>query len=134
MVYSCVDDAKVYSPRIPAPVGAGIRGNLAGILSARIVLHFASYLAPINKMKIEKKTWPDLFQDVYDGKKNFDVRLADFECEEGDTLVLREWDPKTKGYTGRQIEKTVRYVIKTKDLKFWAPEEVEKYGFQVIGI
>jgi len=85
-------------------------------------------------MRIEKKTWPELFQDVSDGKKNFDIRLADFKCKAGDMLVLREWDPKTKDYTGRQIEKTVNYVIKTKDLKFWTPEEVDKYGFQVIGI
>jgi len=85
-------------------------------------------------MRIEKKTWPELFQAIQDGKKNFDVRLADFECKEGDILVLREWDPKTKDYTGRQIEKTVKYVIKTKDLKFWPQEEVDKYGFQVIGI
>lgn len=85
-------------------------------------------------MRIEKKAWPELFQDVYDGKKNFDVRLADFECKEEDTLILREWDPKTKEYTGREVEKKVKYVIKTKELKFWTREEIDKYGFQVIGI
>jgi hypothetical protein len=41
-------------------------------------------------------------------------------------------DPKTKKYTGRVLEKKVTYVIKTKDIKFWSEEDVEKYGFQII--
>lgn len=83
-------------------------------------------------MRIEKKTWPELFQDVYDGKKKFDLRLADFDIEEGDVLVLREWDPKDKEYTGREVSKTVTYVLKTKDWDFQSSEDVEKYGNQII--
>lgn len=83
-------------------------------------------------MKIEKKTWPELFEDVYLGKKKFDMRLADFDIKVGDTLVLREWDPKTKEYTGRELEKTVTYVLKTKDWDFQPKEEVDKYGHQII--
>ncbi|MCK5044414.1 DUF3850 domain-containing protein [Candidatus Parcubacteria bacterium] len=83
-------------------------------------------------MKMEKKTWPELFQKILDKDKTFDLRLADFECNPQDILVLREWDPETKEYTGRILEKKVTYVLKTKDLKFWGKEEVEKYGFQII--
>lgn len=83
-------------------------------------------------MKIEKKTWPELFQKMADGDKTHDLRLADFKCSLGDILVLREWNPKTKEYTGRVLEKTVTHVIKTKDVKFWPKEDVEKYGFQII--
>lgn len=83
-------------------------------------------------MKIAKKTWPDLFQKIIDGDKNFDLRLADFECKEGDILVLEEWDPKTKKYTGRVLEKKVTFVLKTKDIKFWPEKDVEKYGYQII--
>lgn len=83
-------------------------------------------------MKIEKKAWPELFQKVLDGDKTFDLRLADFKCNPGDILVLREWDPKTKKYTGRVLEKEITYILKTKDLKFWSKEETEKYGFQII--
>ena len=82
-------------------------------------------------MKIEKKTWPDLFQKILDGKKTFDARLADWECKSGDILVLREYDPETKEYTGREIEKEVTFVLKTKDIKYWPEEDVEKYGFQI---
>ena len=85
-------------------------------------------------MKIEKKSWPESFQKVMDGSKTFDFRLADFECKPGDVLVMKEWDPKTRQYTGRQMEKTVTYVAKTKDQKFFSKEDVEKYGFQIIAI
>lgn len=83
-------------------------------------------------MKIKKKTWPEYFQQILDGNKTFELRLADWECKEGDILVLEEWDPKTKKYTGRVLEKKVSYVLKTKDIKFWPEEEVEKYGYQII--
>jgi len=83
--------------------------------------------------RIEKKSWPEMFEAVRDGKKTFDLRLADWECKEGDILVLREWNPKTKKYTGRVLKKKVTFVLKTKDTKFFSKEEIEKYGFQVIG-
>jgi hypothetical protein len=81
---------------------------------------------------IEKKVWPGYFQAIIDGKKNYELRLADFECNEGDVLTLREWDPKTKEYTGREVEKTVTYVGKTKGLTFWSMEDIDKYGYQII--
>ncbi len=83
-------------------------------------------------MKIEKKIWPEFFQKIMEGKKNFELRLADFECNPGDALILKEWNPKTKQYTGREIEKEVTHVIKTKNQRFWPEEEVDKYGFQII--
>ncbi len=84
--------------------------------------------------RIEKKTWPDLFQDVLDGKKNFDLRLNDFDCEVGDILVFKEYDPNTKEYTGREVEKRIGYVLRTKDNEFWKKEEIEKYGYVVMGL
>lgn len=83
-------------------------------------------------MKIEKKVWPEYFKKILSGEKTFEVRLADWKCGVGDTLILKEWDPKSKEYTGRKIEKQITYVIKTKDQKFWSPEEVNTYGFQII--
>ena len=56
-------------------------------------------------MKHEKKVWPEYFQKIIDGKKTYELRLADWECNESDILVLQEWDPKTKKYTGRTIKK-----------------------------
>ena len=83
-------------------------------------------------MKIEKKVWPEYFQKILDGIKTFELRLADFECNPGDVLVLKEYNPKTKQYSGRVLEKAVTFVFKTKDQKFWLKEDIEKHGFQVI--
>ena len=85
-------------------------------------------------MIIEKKIWPEFFKKILNGEKQFELRLADFECRLGDILVLREWDPTIEQYTGRQIEKEVSYVLKTKDVKFWPKEKIEKYGFQIISL
>ena len=85
-------------------------------------------------MKIEKKIWTEYFDKIKNGEKTFELRLDDFECNPGDVLVLKEWDHETKKYTGRVMEKEVTYVIKTKDVKFWSKEDIEKYGFQIISI
>ena len=85
--------------------------------------------------RIEKKTWPPYFQYILDGKKNYELRLADWGCQEGDILVLKEYDPKTKKYTGRVLEKEVAYVGKFKiDDLFFSPEEIKKHGLQIISL
>jgi ASC-1-like (ASCH) protein len=83
-------------------------------------------------MEIRKKVQKQYFQKILEGKKNFELRLADFECNPGDILVLDEWDEEIQSYTGRTLNKTVSYVLKTKDINFWKQEDVEKYGFQII--
>jgi predicted transcriptional regulator len=83
-------------------------------------------------MRIEKKVWPQYYQKILTGDKKYELRLADWKCEEGDILILREWDPETKKLTGRVLEKEVSYILKTKDLSFWSEEDVEKYGYQII--
>jgi len=57
---------------------------------------------------IVKKCWPEYFQLILDGQKTYELRLADFKCKPGDILVLKEWSPETKEYTGREIKKTCR--------------------------
>ena len=84
---------------------------------------------------IEKKIWPDFFENVESGRKTFEYRLADWDAHEGDTLVLKEWDPKTKDYTGREITKKIGSVLKLKDLpNFHTQEEIDKYGFMIISL
>jgi len=82
--------------------------------------------------RIEKKILPEYFQLILEGKKTYELRLADWECQEGDILVLKEWDPAKQELTGREMEKQVTYVGKTKDFNFWSKEEVDKYGYQII--
>lgn len=83
---------------------------------------------------IEKKTWPEAFEAVLSGKKKYDLRLNDFEIHEGDTLFLREWNPETKTYTGRSVEKKAASVRKfdINAQQYWPKEEVLKKGLQII--
>ncbi len=84
---------------------------------------------------IEKKIWPKYFELIKSNKKRFELRLADFKIREGDILLLKEWNPKTKEYTGRSIEKKVTYVGKHKlDKLFWPKEEIEAKGLQIISL
>lgn len=94
---------------------------------------------------IVKKILPEWFEKVASGEKKFELRLADFDIKEGDTLRLEEWaeDGAATGVTvgggasryptGRSIEKVATYVRKA-DLADWLkkqPELLEK-GFYVI--
>jgi ribosomal protein S17 len=84
---------------------------------------------------IKKKVHPKYFKPMAGGKKNYEFRLNDFEVKEGDTLILEEWDPETKEYTGRKLEKKVTYVGKF-DLNnsFWPKEEILEKGIQIISL
>ncbi len=82
--------------------------------------------------EIKKKTWPELFQKVLGGKKNSDVRLADFEVKEGDILVLEEYNPETKEYTGRVMKKKVKNLTKLNLADFNSFENFNKYGHWLI--
>ncbi|MDD5146131.1 MAG: DUF3850 domain-containing protein [Candidatus Pacebacteria bacterium] len=81
---------------------------------------------------IRKKAWPELFELVKTGKKNFDLRLADFDVQEGDTLILEEWDPETEKYTGRILEKTVKYVMAFNLNDFGQKQNIEEKGLYII--
>jgi ASC-1-like (ASCH) protein len=80
----------------------------------------------------EYKIIDTYFEKILSGKKNFEIRLADKEIKEGDELVLKEINSE-KEYTGREIQKKVNYVAKTKDCNHWPQKEIEELGFQVIG-
>jgi hypothetical protein len=84
--------------------------------------------------EIEKKATASFFEQVQSGQKTFDLRLADWDCQPGDTLVLVEVDNQTRKPTGRTLRRRVGVVVKTKDLKFWSAEEVKTYGYQAISL
>lgn len=84
---------------------------------------------------IKKKIWPEFFERVASGEKKWELRLGDFEIRPSDTLVLEEWNPKTRQYTGRSIEKRVGYVRRFKlGELFWPKAEIEKHGLQIISL
>jgi hypothetical protein len=83
-------------------------------------------------MIIEKKIWPESFNEIVNGGKQFELRLADFDLNAGDMLVLKEYDPEKKEFTGRKIEKKCKTVLKTNPTTFNSSEEIEKHGLYVI--
>lgn len=88
-------------------------------------------------MIIRKKIWPEYFEKIKSGHKSFELRLADWQCRVGDTLVLQEFNPKTKQFTGREIKKQITFILKTKDIEasgMWSKEEIDRYGFQIISL
>ena len=85
--------------------------------------------------RIHKKVWPESFNLISSGEKKFELRLDDFEAKVGDHLLLEEWDPKVKEYTGRKIEKVITNVRKFKiDNTYWSKAEIEKKGLQIFSI
>ena len=83
---------------------------------------------------IEKKILKKYFDLIQSGQKTYELRLADWQCNPGDTLRLIEIDDDTKQPTGRSIEKTVGFVGKTKELDFWSEDEIREHGYQIISL
>lgn len=86
-------------------------------------------------MKIAKKVQQKYFNDAAEGRKRFEVRLADFRCRPGDILVLKEQKQGTRKLTGRKMECEILYKFNTKNLeKFHTKKEIDKYGFVILAI
>lgn len=95
--------------------------------------------------EIHKKINTEYFELIKSGQKTFEYRVADFDCEPGDILVLEEWvydngydDLKHRHATGREIRKKVGHVAKLKDFNWLDRPDVraaqDKYGVQIISL
>lgn len=58
----------------------------------------------------ELKTWPEPFKSLQEGVKTFEIRVNDRNFQVGDTLLLHEWNPVTKSYTGYILVRRVTYL------------------------
>ena len=85
-------------------------------------------------MIFEKKCWPEYFEKILNGEKKFEIRLANYECNPEDIIILREWNPETKQYTGRTVRKRITYVARTKDFNFWSEKDIQQYGYQIMSL
>lgn len=72
----------------------------------------------------ELKTEPQYFQAVLDGRKRFEIRKNDRGFEEGDKLLLKEYDADVHVFTGRRVEVTVTYIT----------DYEQQPGYVVLGI
>ena len=62
------------------------------------------------------KTWPNFFNEILSGIKPFEFRYDDRGFKVGDILLLQEWDPKKKSFTGNAVEKKVTYILRCDDV------------------
>lgn len=61
------------------------------------------------------KCWPSYFQAAIEGEKTFELRLNDRHFQVGDEIILEEWNPVTRSYTGRKSNSfVVSYVLNLK--------------------
>jgi len=58
------------------------------------------------------KIWPIFFDAVARGEKSFEVRKNDRDFQPGDEVTLKEWNPKTEEFTGRELNRLIIYVFK----------------------
>lgn len=59
----------------------------------------------------ELKQYPEHFEDVISGKKNFEVRKNDRPFKNGDLLALNEYNPDSKEYTNRSCVVYIDYIL-----------------------
>ncbi len=85
-------------------------------------------------MKIHKKIRPEYFQMILDKKKEFELRVADFDINEGGTLILEEQNPKTKEFTGRTAKKKIKHIMKINPAEMYDLKDIQKYGFYILGV
>jgi hypothetical protein len=62
------------------------------------------------KKEHKLKSWPESFNAIRSGAKAHELRRNDRGFQVGDALILREYDPKTRTYSGREIVAEVTYV------------------------
>ncbi len=83
--------------------------------------------------EIRKKVWPEYFEKILKEEKKFEIRLADFDVEKGDILILEEFNPISKQHTGRSIKRKVTYISSTKKMEeMHSKKEIDEYGFHII--
>lgn len=58
------------------------------------------------------KVWPESFGAIVRGEKTCEVRLDDRNYSAGDILRLREYDPVTNTYSGRETARRVTHVLR----------------------
>ena len=93
-------------------------------------------------MRHELKCWPEQFEALHDGRKPFEVRRDDRGFKVADVLWLREW-ALVRGargrvryafgrpmgfYTGRNLERTVTYILEGG--QFGLPAELVVMGLR----
>lgn len=57
------------------------------------------------------KTWPEFFEQVESGIKSFELRKNDRKFKMGDGILLQEYDPLIKEFTGKEWVGEISYIF-----------------------
>lgn len=77
----------------------------------------------------ELKELHQFYIGLEDGSKNFEIRKNDRDYKVGNILILKEYDPWTKKYSGRSLKKQITYILHHEVF----PDGI-KEGYVVIGL
>ena len=85
---------------------------------------------PNNHKEHELKTLPEYFENIWTGRKRFEIRLNDRGFKVGDVLILREYNPSVIDceYSGRTIRAFVTFLLED------VPHLGLQDGFCIMGI
>ncbi len=68
-----------------------------------------------NKLRTHKlRTWPAEFKAMKAGLKKFEWRRDNRKFKVGDMLILNEWNPKVKDFTGNFLIVKITYILREK--------------------
>lgn len=84
-----------------------------------------------HRLKINSR----FFKEVYDLKKNFEIRFDDRQFKVGDYLILQEITETPEGsfeYTGGEIVATISYILRAEDFPAGLKEEYVILSIKVI--
>lgn len=62
-------------------------------------------------MTHELKTWPEFYNKIEDGSKRFELRKHDRPCSTGDVVILKEYNPASSQYTGKERKFKIGYIL-----------------------
>lgn len=80
------------------------------------------------------KSWPEFFDPVFSGVKNFELRQNDRHFKIGDVLHLREWDDRKGAYTGREVDRRIVYMIEGVGPGGITPIKGLARGYAILGL
>lgn len=72
----------------------------------------------------ELKVWPEFFHHIQNREKPFEIRKNDRDFQVGDRVLLQEYDPEEKIYTGLEQLAEITYMT-----DFMQPQ-----GYVVMGL
>lgn len=75
------------------------------------------------------KCWPEYFEPIEKGNKLFELRKCDRPYIVGDDVLIQEYEPATKLYTGREAKFNICFILKDLPKSFGLKE-----GYCILGL